>query len=241
MNKNTVIRLVLVIGILGGSGYLIADGILSNNRVQAQIDKGAGGPLVRSVQMSDAEVSARQALGRFAEYKNHYRGDCTGITDLEVLFAKESDSLSDAEVKCLKQVMASPASFTKITSKWFEGEPEPRLIQTVIYRPHEHGVNGLTINSLPFSKKGYHLRNKSGTYYMPFANNGTQQTGWIGFVLSNFNVTFMRKLEIQDVKHYGIPLTTFTGDSFNIHLNIPRETAFYSNLNGELTCEIWTN
>ncbi len=141
MNKNTVIKLVLVIGILVCGGYLIADGVLSSNRVQARIDKTAGGPLIRSVQMSDAEVSARQTLGRFAEYENHYRGDCTGITNLEVLFTKESDSLSDAEVKCLKQVMASPASFTKITGKWFEDEPDPIWVAVgeMSYVPNQPG------------------------------------------------------------------------------------------------------
>ncbi len=228
-------KLFISIAIIGAF-YLIMDATLSNTRVQSRADKIMGEGFTRSLQMSDAEVNAREARGRYAEYQNLYKGACESMNHA-ALGNKSPKDLTPKEADCLKQVMDTHFSLTEIVRKRFSTPKPPGPVQ-ITYNPRESGITGMDI-LIPNDGHEYKLTCIGGRYKQFFSKDGGSiYIGCTGVNYDKAPKSEIKALFNEDTRYFGSVLITAQNNGFNVNLNHRKIPQNYEVITGVLQLKL---
>lgn len=166
-------------------------------------------------------------------------------------FSNVTDNEKGDAVNCMEKILKGPSSprddipaMIKKVKSVFAGEPEPQLVEKVVYRPGESGVNGMTV----YIPGGFTRVSCEGKIRQSWYNPGEYHR-WIndcsGIRYNNMPSQDVRLMPLQKPQHYGAVLIddVFTAQSqkssITINLNIPRRNEEYATIVGEYTLSFY--
>ncbi|PID52059.1 MAG: hypothetical protein CR972_04105 [Candidatus Moraniibacteriota bacterium] len=229
-------RKIVVIIVFCIIGFVILQPIVSSERFKTRVDHIAGGSLMRSLKLSDFQVTAHKILEQNSENTNLM---CLGKTSIDrernltsiIKKIQRGEEISVYEKKCIQQVDDGPASFKEIVKKTVSNIKNIFTDEeyTFFYHPTKPGWQRFDVPGT-----GDYEVSCSGLYSQKFTNRRKN----IGCEGIN-DVIMPEEYKIFDEsKAYGTALIQKYDRYFLVNLNIVQIPRSYSKITGGLTLTV---